>query len=108
MSHIVRLALGWTLFASVVAITACVWLFQTRAEAQNTQGQNAVCTSQTLCSGSTVGTRAFIDASMFLNPGQQGNDLCDTINGILGSRFGVTYPPHGAVIDARGISTNLT
>ena len=40
MSHIVRLALGWTLFASVVAITACVWLFQTRAEAQNTQGQN--------------------------------------------------------------------
>jgi hypothetical protein len=55
-------------------------------------------------SGSNViGTSAFIDAKMYLG-GTQGQDLCDTINGILRSRFNNSYPSSGAVIDARGIS----
>jgi len=70
---------------------------------QNAQGKNALCTTAPNCSP-TVATTAFIDASVFLNPGVQGKDLCDTIFGILTSAFGNTYPTTGAVVDARGIS----
>jgi hypothetical protein len=77
----------------------------TRLHAQSSQGNDAVYNS----TGTIVGSSAFIDASKFLGSGQ-GSDLCDTINGILSNRFGVTYPTTGAVIDARGIrgATNLT
>ena len=90
-----------------VAIVLVCWLsaFTTYAQAQNSQGQNAVCTTGPSCSP-TIGTSAFIDASVFLKPATQGKDLCDTIFYI----FTHNYPGTGAVIDARGISgaTNLT
>jgi hypothetical protein len=75
---------------------------------QNTQGENAVCTTAPNCSP-TVATSAFIDASKFLG-NNQGRDLCDTIYGIFNNLYNNTYPTAGAVVNARGISgtTNLT
>jgi hypothetical protein len=74
-------------------------------EAQGTgsQGSNAVYDSNGAC---CVGSSGFIDAKVFLGGVGQGSDLCDVIYKILnGTDF--NYPATGAVIDARGITTNL-
>jgi hypothetical protein len=97
-----RCATGLTstrVFLGIVAVLVC-WLstFANYAEAQGSQGQNAVCTSSSGCS-TTIGTSAFIDASMFANSPPQRN-ICAVLNFILSS---TTYPASGAVIDARGI-----
>jgi len=86
--------------ATAAALAVLASLFPPQLKAQGTQGQNAVCPSQTGCS-SPVGTNAFIDGSSV----PQGHDICDTIYVILKAS---TYLP--AVIDARGISgaANLT
>jgi hypothetical protein len=91
--------------ATVALVLGLLLTWPFSALAQN-QGDNAVCTATSGCVP-TAPSPAFIDASTFLG-GTQGQDFCDTINGILGSRFHNTYPSTGAVIDARGISTSLT
>ena len=107
MSHTPKLTSLWMFVATVVM---AVWFpaFTGRAEAQGTEGQNAVYNS----SNGVVGSSAFIDASMYLPPHSttQGRDLCDAIYGIFNNFFGNTYPATGAVIDARGVSgsSNLT
>jgi hypothetical protein len=89
-------------FGGMVVLIVCCFVLPNRLEAQNAQGQNAVCSSPSVCSSSsnTVGTNAFIDASMFA---PQHLDFCDTIYNIIKpSSYSVA-----AVIDARGInSTN--
>jgi hypothetical protein len=65
------------------------------ANAQGSQGQDAVYNSI----AGIVGSPSFIDASMF---GFSGTNICAVLNGILSSST-VTYPPSGAVIDARGL-----
>jgi hypothetical protein len=77
-------------FAVLIALVAglCV-----EVAAQGNPGQNAVCTSASGCS-STIGTSAFIDASVLLQ-----SDICTTIYNILQP---ATYST--SVIDARGIS----
>jgi hypothetical protein len=96
--------LSRTLFTAAV-VSACLCSFSISSAAQAAQGNNAVYDSNGNCTSSSCGfSGAFIDASMFLNPVTQGKDFCDTINGILRSKFGNTYPSAGAVIDARGIS----
>jgi hypothetical protein len=60
------------------------------------EGYNAVCTSASGCS-TTFASNAFIDASVFA-----GSTICAKIFNALQSA------PPGAVIDARGISTNLS
>jgi len=93
-----------TVFA--VLILAVVCSLPSCVEAQ-TGGNNTICTSVSLCS--VGGSPAFIDGSVFLGTGVNlGSDLCDVIYKILTGRTGITYPPTGSVIDARGISTNLT
>jgi hypothetical protein len=87
---------------TAIAILLCWFSTCTTLAAQGTQGQNAVCSSVTGCS-TQAGSSAFIDAKMYLGS-SNGIDFCDTLNGILGSRFGNTYPSSGSVIDARGIS----
>jgi hypothetical protein len=87
--------------AAVVAISFLA--YSTLAQAQGTQGQDAVYNA----GGTVVGSSAFIDASMFLPPNGTRLDLCDAIFHILTAS---TYPASGAVIDARGVSgaSNLT
>jgi hypothetical protein len=80
----------------------------TRLAGAQSQGQNAVYSASGSCNPQCQGSAAFIDASVFLGNGQtQGSDLCDVIYKILSGRTGITYPPNGAVVDARGVnSTN--
>jgi hypothetical protein len=97
MKHARVLATG-CVFAGIAAVLLC----SAPASGQNTEGNHAVCTSQTGCS-TTVGTMAFIDAGQFVNA-NQGSDICDAIFGIFVNTWNVvTYPSSGAVIDARGI-----
>jgi hypothetical protein len=73
------------------------------------QGNNAAYNMTCYNSGPGIlGSSAFIDALMFLQPNGPGTDICDTLYKLLTNQAGVTYPPDGAVIDARGITTNLT
>jgi hypothetical protein len=100
-------------FLVIVAVLVC-WLsaFPVFVDAQGTLSQNAICSSSSGCS-TTVGSPAFIDASMLLPPNSTtlGRDLCDAIYRLLTGFTGFPpYPSTGAVIDARGITgaTNLT
>jgi hypothetical protein len=95
----------------IAALLVCSCsVFPVLAKAQGTQGQNAVCSSSSSCSTSsnTVGTNAFIDASIF---GNNRTDICTILNNILSSTI-IKYPSTGAVIDARGLpgntGTNMT
>lgn len=81
------------LFFGLLAL--CLALCQP-AEAQST-GNNAVYNG-----GSVVGSSAFIDALAFSN-GPTGNDICAVLYNIIQPD---TYPPNGAVIDARGFNTS--
>jgi hypothetical protein len=65
------------------------------ANAQGSQGQDAVYST----GGHIGGSSSFIDASMF---GFPGTNICAVLYGILSSSS-VTYPPSGALIDARGL-----
>src|ERR1700690_310629 len=69
---------------SMIFVLLVIWwtIVPTRSEAQGgTAGQNAVCTSLTACSGSSVfGSSAFIDATGF---GHTGTDFCAVLNSIL-------------------------
>jgi len=84
------------MFFAIVAVLTC-WLsaFPDLANAQGSQGQDAVYNS----SNSVVGSNAFIDASMF---GKNNTDVCAVLYGIL-SGTSTSYPTLGAVIDARGL-----
>jgi len=62
MKDSTTLTSGWVSFAVVFVLMGWSVAFPVTAAAQG-QGQNAVCTSTTGCS-TTVGTNAFIDASM--------------------------------------------
>jgi hypothetical protein len=96
------------MFFAVVTGLAC-WLsaFPTIANAQG-QGQNTVCTSTVGCSTS-VGTYAFIDASVFAtSPPPSNQNFCGVLNFVLAN---IDQPPHypsGAVIDARGLNSTNT
>jgi hypothetical protein len=82
-------------FLGIVAVLCWSFsVFLIPANAQNTKGQNAVYNS----SGTTVGSSAFIDASMFAS--SQNPNICAVLHSILNS---TTYPASGAVIDARGL-----
>jgi len=88
------------MFFAIVAVLAS-WLsaFPILANAQGTQGQNAVYpVSGTCC----VGSPAFIDASMF---NATAPNICGILHNILN---GASYPSAGAVIDARGLNSGNT
>ena len=89
-----------SLLMIVVGVAACFLAVPTPATAQS-QGNNAVCTSPSACSG-TTGTAAFIDASVLAS-----GTICSTLYGILSS-ISYTYPSGGAVIDARGLNSGNT
>jgi hypothetical protein len=82
----------------VFALLVIRWaIVPTISEAQGgTAGQNAICTSLTSCSGTSVfGSSAFIDATAFFTVG----DFCAVLKSILQTKV----PAAGAVIDARGL-----
>ena len=87
------LAVGRVWFVIAAVVIAYLSTCEPEAAAQGTQGQNAVCTSPTQCS-TTVGTSAFIDASVFAT---STDTFCSTIYKILNPS---SYSP--SVIDARG------
>jgi len=66
--------------------------------AEGQKGNNAVFNTSSNCSPCTA-SPAFIDASVFAKTGV---DFCKILNDIL-SGTSTTYPPGGAVIDARGL-----
>ena len=94
-------ASGWMVSEIVTVLASWLLVLPTLANAQGTQGQDAVYNS----SNGIVGSNAFIDASMFAF---QGGTICSVIYGILnGSNYSA------AVIDARGLpgstpSTSMT
>jgi hypothetical protein len=89
---------AWSTRRMCLTIAVLFLIFSNRADAQ-TQGNNAVYNSNAICSSTTSCgfSGAFIDASVF---GNSSTDVCTVLKGILSSR---TYPPAGAVIDARGL-----
>jgi hypothetical protein len=104
MKGTTRFTSGWAFFA-ILGVTACSLLISSlRASAQDTcagsQGQNGVynatCNNQT---PGVTGSSAFIDASMFVT--LPGTNICGVLNSVLTSK---SYPPTGAVIDARGLA----
>jgi hypothetical protein len=82
---------------AVVALAVCCAVLPQRSEAQGGQGQNAVCSSTSVCTSSsdTMGSGAFVDASMFAAPS---GTICSVIYSIL-----VPGGYSAAVIDARGL-----
>jgi len=96
MKGTTRFASGWMFFAIAVVLVGGLSAFPVLASAQGGQGQNAVYPASGTC---CMGSKAFIDASMFA---QTGVDFCKVLNGILSSTS-TQYPPAGAVIDARGL-----
>jgi hypothetical protein len=82
---------------AVVALATYCAVFPLRSEAQGGEGQNAVCSSTSVCTSSsdTVGSGAFVDASMFAAPS---GTICSVIYSIL-----VPGGYSAAVIDARGL-----
>lgn len=82
-------------FAVLVALLACSLASPTPAQAQSA-GQNTIYNAS-----GTTGSWAFVDASVF----NTSSDICFRIHAALGA---IPAGSVGAVIDARGISTNLT
>jgi hypothetical protein len=111
MQSVTRLTFAGTFFAIVTVLAGWFLALPLQLNAQNTcsgtQGQNGVYNA-TCNNGNpgVVGSSAFIDASMFPAAGR---DFCGVLKFILSSS---TYPPAGAVIDARGLpgttGTNMT
>jgi hypothetical protein len=99
MRRVTRFTSVW-ISLGIIAVLACgLSAFPTLANAQGTQGQDAVYNS----SGGIVGSSSFIDASMFVS--NQNPNICAVLNSILSSK---SYPATGAVIDARGLNSNNT
>ena len=98
---ITGLTFGRTFFVIVTVLVASLSIFPMRAQIPGTQGQNAVCTSNspTGCAP-TVGTSAFIDASTFKG---KASTICGVLNFMLKNGFTA-----GAVIDARGLNSTNT
>lgn len=97
----IALALCRTFVGTVIVLVVCFSLFLARAQAQGSQGQNAVCTSTMLTGcAPTVGTSAFIDASMFKG---KASTICGVLNYVLKTGFTA-----GAAIDARGLNSTNT
>jgi hypothetical protein len=98
---------GFWMFAA--ALLGWFSIFSTRVDAQS-QGNDAVYNSNAKCSSTTSCgfSGAFIDASVFVSTANP--NICALLNGILnGSLLGTQgYPTAGAVIDARGLSSNNT
>jgi len=94
------LAVGFAVAA--VTVVGAVYLCSPTRSAAQSQGNNTVWASST----GTSGSAAFIDASTCTGSGC--TDICTTINAILTSSSGFTYPAQGAVVDARGIAQNST
>jgi hypothetical protein len=86
-----------------IILFCCLCAFPILAAAQGAPGLNAVCSSTSVCSSSsdTVGTSAFIDASMFVGS-VPSPTFCSVLNDVLAHVIQPTYP-NGAVIDARGL-----
>jgi len=93
-----RLASGWISLATLVILLGWCSAWPTPAQAQS-PGNNTVYASSTAQTGSA----AFIDASVV----PQQTDICYTLYKII-SGATYAYPSTGAVIDARGINSNLT
>jgi hypothetical protein len=101
-----RFTFSWTFLAIGATLAGCFLALPTRLYAQNTcsgaQGQNGVynatCNNQ---SPGVTGSSAFIDASMFVTV--TGTNICGVLHSILSSN---SYPPTGAVIDARGLANS--
>jgi hypothetical protein len=93
MRFVTRFTPVW-MYLGIAAVLACgLSAFPTLANAQGTEGQDAVYSA----SGGVVGSSSFIDASQF---GLSTSNICKVLNGILS---GSGYPATGAVIDARGL-----
>jgi hypothetical protein len=107
MRSATKSASGWQFFGIVAVLTGWSVMWPLQLNAQNTcptpsQGQNAVYNPTCTNNGPVVGSSSFIDASMFAHSGV---DFCKVLNGILSSTS-TTYPPTGAVIDARGLANS--
>jgi hypothetical protein len=89
---------NWT-FVKAVLLLVC-WIVISAVAAGAQQGQNAVYNP----TGSPTNSPAFIDASMFAS---SASNICAVLYGILSSNF-TSYPPAGAVIDARGLNSGNT
>jgi hypothetical protein len=103
MQNVTRLTFAGTFLGIVTVLAGWFLALPLQLNAQNntcsgTQGQNGVYNA-TCNNGNpgVVGSSAFIDASMFPATGR---DFCGVLKFILSSS---TYPPAGAVIDARGL-----
>jgi len=103
MKNMRAAAAGHLIPALRLMSVGCLLLLPMTAGAQKQQGANDIYDS----TGAQKGSTAFIDAFMFLAPNGSGTDICDAIYQIFTSTNPV-YPAAGAVIDARGITTNLT
>lgn len=105
MRRITRFTPRWIFFAVVAVFASCLLAVPLRLSATNTcsgsQGQNGVY-NPTCNNGNpgVVGSSAFIDASVF---GLSTSNICKVLHDILSSN---TFPPAGAVIDARGLPGN--
>ena len=95
MRNATGLALGCMFFGIVATLTGWFVVSTVPAEAQS-QGNNAVYYQSGSSGACCKGSGAFIDASVFVNT--TNSDICKVLNSIL---TGTTYPPAGAVIDAR-------
>jgi hypothetical protein len=97
MKDTTRFAFGRMFLAIAAVLSAWFSVSPILANAQGTQGQNAICSSSSGCS-TTVGSSAFIDASMFTG---QASNIC----GVIYYIFAHGYPSSGAVVDARGLNS---
>jgi len=91
-----RLGSAWMSLGIVGVLLCGLSAFATLANAQGTQGQDAVYNS----SNGVVGSSAFIDAGMFAT--SQRANICAVLNFVLNPLNGIITSA-GAVIDARGI-----
>jgi hypothetical protein len=94
-------ASGWIFFATVALVVGLFSAVLIPANAQGnqgSQGQNAVYNANE----GTVGSGAFIDASMFTTS-VSSNNICAVLNFVLQNVDIAPQYPAGAVIDARGL-----
>jgi hypothetical protein len=103
MQSATRLTFSGMHLGIIAVLLYCLPVFVIRANAQGSQGQNAVCSSTSVCSSNseTVGTGAFIDASMFVG-NVTSPTFCSVLNYVLAHVVQPTYP-NGAVVDTRGL-----
>lgn len=81
MKGTTRFASGWMFFGIVAVLAGWFSASPILATAQGTPGQNTICSSSSGCS-TTVGSSAFIDASMFASLFSSPN-LCSVLQYVL-------------------------